>query len=223
MNRPHRYATAGLLSVTLLLTGCLKPNTLDPYANPGRGELDRLQQIVNKRPDLETVQQQLANLDATIRAVIAEYSPQTKFSSTSVSHPTNGCNDPFVRTIGRQVGSDHFFGEPAPTPEQWLRIVTELAPVFKAAGFRPNNAAPGDAPLPLGSANDSQIRDDGVLIRLVNGDEHSPLSYSYDTGCHLPAAWRTAPPPLSMRPPNDPDVHYPYLYGSPGGRTRDAY
>ncbi|EUA01535.1 hypothetical protein I547_3302 [Mycobacterium kansasii 824] len=101
--------------------------------------------------------------------------------------------------------------------------MTELAPVFKAAGFRPNNAAPGDAPLPLGSANDSQIRDDGVLIRLVNGDEHSPLSYSYDTGCHLPAAWRTAPPPLNMRPPNDPDVHYPYLYGSPGGRTRDAY
>ncbi|VBA54278.1 LppA family lipoprotein [Mycobacterium pseudokansasii] len=221
MNRARRPLTAGLLSITLLLTSCLKPNTLDPYANPGRDELDRLQTIVNQRPDLETVQQQLANLDATIRAAIAEYAPQTKFSSTPVSHPTNGCNDPFVRTIGRQEESDHFFGEPAPTPEQWLQIVTELAPVFKAAGFRPNNSAPGDPPLPLGSANDSQIRDDGTLINLVNHGHL--LAYSYNTGCHLPAAWRTAPPPPNMRPPNDPDVHYPYLYGSPGGRTRDAY
>ncbi|ORB89249.1 LppA family lipoprotein [Mycobacterium persicum] len=223
MNRPRRYLVSGLLSVTLLLTSCIKPNTFDPYANPGRHELDRLQKIVNERPDLETVQQQLANLDATIRAVIATYSPQTQFSTVPYSHAIMGCKDPFTRTIGRQLDSDLFVGRPAPTQGQWLQIVTELAPVFKAAGFRPNNAAPGDPPLPLGSANDSQIRDDGVLIDLVNGDANSPLSYSYDTGCHLPAAWRTAPPPPNMRPPNDPDVHYPYLYGSPGGRTRDAF
>ncbi|WP_214442968.1 LppA family lipoprotein, partial [Mycobacterium tuberculosis] len=104
-----------------------------------------------------------------------------------------------------------------------LQIVTELAPVFKAAGFRPNNSVPGDPPQPLGAPNYSQIRDDGVTINLVNGDNRGPLGYSYNTGCHLPAAWRTAPPPLNMRPANDPDVHYPYLYGSPGGRTRDAY
>ncbi|MFV3441799.1 hypothetical protein ACNJD8_18700, partial [Mycobacterium tuberculosis] len=97
------------------------------------------------------------------------------------------------------------------------------APVFKAAGFRPNNSVPGDPPQPLGAPNYSQIRDDGVTINLVNGDNRGPLGYSYNTGCHLPAAWRTAPPPLNMRPANDPDVHYPYLYGSPGGRTRDAY
>ncbi|BBX72245.1 hypothetical protein H7H78_17380 [Mycobacterium shinjukuense] len=223
MSRIHRFLAAGLLSVTLLLAGCIKPNTFDPYANPGRGELDRLQKIVNERPDLETVEQQLANLDATIRAAIAKYSPQTRFSSLATGHPAGGCNDPFIRTIGRQVSSDVFFGRPAPTPEQWLQIVTELAPVFKAAGFRPNNSAPGDPPQPLGAPNFSQIRDDGTLIRLVNGDNRSPLGYSYDTGCHLPAAWRTAPPPLNMRPPNDPDVHYPYLYESPGGRTRDAY
>ncbi|KZS71639.1 hypothetical protein A4G26_06395 [Mycobacterium kansasii] len=223
MNRARRPLTAGLVCITLLLTGCVKPNTFDPYANPGRHELDRLQKIVNDRPDLETVQQQLANLDATIRSAIAKYSPQTRFTNLKLGNPPGGCSDPFVRTIGRQFKSDIFFGEPAPTPQQWLQIVTELAPVFKAAGFRPNNAAPGDPPLPLGSANDSQIRDDSVLIDLVNGDANSPLAYSYDTGCHLPAAWRTAPPPPNMRPPNDPDVHYPYLYGSPGGRTRDAY
>ncbi|BBX97897.1 LppA family lipoprotein [Mycobacterium lacus] len=215
------HLAAALLGVGVLLAGCVKPTTFDPYANPGRDELDRLQKIVNQRPDLETVEQQLANLDATIRATIAKYSPQTQFSSTAIIHPTNGCKDPFTRTIRKQEESDHFFGEPAPTDEQWLQIVTELAPVFKAAGFRPNNSVPGDPPLPLGSPNYSQIREDGALIDLVNHGHL--LDYSFDTGCHLPAAWRTAPPPLDMRPANDPDVHYPYLYGSPGGRTRDAY
>lgn len=224
MKRTSRSLTAALLGIAALLAGCIKPNTFDPYANPGRGELDRRQKIVNGRPDLETVQQQLANLDATIRAMIAKYSPQTRFSTgVTVSHLTNGCNDPFTRTISRQEASELFFGRPAPTPQQWLQIVTELAPVFKAAGFRPNNSVPGDPPQPLGAPNYSQIRDDGVTINLVNGDNRGPLGYSYNTGCHLPAAWRTAPPPLNMRPANDPDVHYPYLYGSPGGRTRDAY
>lgn len=216
MKRTSRSLTAALLGIAALLAGCIKPNTFDPYANPGRGELDRRQKIVNGRPDLETVQQQLANLDATIRAMIAKYSPQTRFSTgVTVSHLTNGCNDPFTRTIGRQEASELFFGRPAPTPQQWLQIVTELAPVFKAAGFRPNNSVPGDPPQPLGAPNYSQIRDDGVTINLVNGDNRGPLGYSYNTGCHPPAAWRTAPPPLNMRPANDPDVHYPYLYGSP--------
>jgi hypothetical protein len=203
------------VGVAALLTGCFKPTTLDPYANPGRAELDRLQTIVNQRPDLETVQSQLASLDATIRAAIAKHAPQNKFSTdVTVSHPTNGCNEEFNRTIGRQVNSDLFFGRPAPTFEQWLQIVAELAPAFGAAGFRSN---------PPGAPNDSQIRDDGTTINLVNGDERGPLAYSFDTGCHLPAAWRTAPPPPTMRPPNDPNVHYPYLYESPGGRIVDAH
>jgi hypothetical protein len=210
-----------LFGVALLAAGCIKPTTFSPYANPGRKELDRLQKMVNERPDLETVEQQLANLDATIRAAIARYSPQTEFKDpVVVAHPTNGCNNPSNRIIGWQKESDHFFGEPAPSQQQWLQIVTELAPVFKAAGFRPNNAAPGDPPLPLGSPNDSQIRDDGVTINLVNSN--SILAYSYNTGCHLPAAWRTAPPPPDKRPSNDPDIHYPYLYGSPGGRNADV-
>jgi Lipoprotein confined to pathogenic Mycobacterium len=223
MRRAPYSLAALLLGVAMLFTGCVKPTTFNPYANPGRKELDRLQQIVNERPDLETVTKQLADLDTAIRAAITKYSPPTRFSNLKIDNPTNGCKNPFGRTIGRQVESDHFFGAPAPTAEQWLQIVTELAPKFSAAGFRPNNAAPGDPPLPLGASNDSQIRDDGALISLVNGTGRSPLGYSYDTGCHLPAAWRTAPPPPNMRPPNDSDVHYPYLYGSPGGRTRDAY
>jgi Lipoprotein confined to pathogenic Mycobacterium len=221
-----RRLTAALLGAAILLAGCMKPNTLDPYANPGRKELDRLQKIVNDRPDLETVEQQLAKLNTAIEAAIAKYSPQTEFSSNKVSQSTNGCNNPFNRSIGRQESSDTYFGEPAPTPAQWLQIVTELAPVFKAAGFRPNNSAPGTPPLPLGAPNDSQIRDDGALINLVNGapaDVRASLNYSYNTGCRLPAAWRTAPPPPNMRPGNDPDIHYPFLYGSPGGRTGEAF
>lgn len=94
--------------------------------------------------------------------------------------------------------------------------------MFSAAGFHSNDdAIPGQPPRPLSADNDSQIRDDGALINLVN--HGSLIAYDYDTGCHLPAAWRTAPPPPDMRPPNDPNVHYPYLYGSPGGRTVDAY
>jgi hypothetical protein len=215
-----------LLGVVIFVAGCMKPTTLDPYANPGRKELDRLQKIVNQRPDLEATEQQLAGLNSAIEAAIAKYSPQTEFSSTKVDQPINGCNDPFNRSIGRQVKSDDYSGRPAPTSEQWLQIVTELAPVFSAAGFRPNNSVPGTPPPPLGDPNDSQIRDDGALINLinlVNGNTRGPLTYSYDTGCHLPAAWRTAPPPPNMRPGNDPDVHYPYLYGSPGGRTGEAF
>lgn len=217
--------TALMLGVSMLLTGCIKPNTFDPYANPGRKELDRLQKIVNGRPDLETVEQQLANLNSTIDAAIAKYSPQTEFSTTKVSNSTNGCNDPFNRSIGRQEGSDQYFGKPAPTPEQWQQIVAELAPVFKAAGFKSEleYAAAQGVPLPPGFQNDSQLRDDGVRINLVGGINRGPMDYSYDTGCHLPAAWRAAPPPPQMRPSNDPDVHYPYLYGSPGGRTGEAY
>jgi hypothetical protein len=209
----------------MLLTGCIKPNTFDPYANPGRKELDRLQKIVNGRPDLETVERQLANLNNTIDAAIAKYSPQTNFSTTKVSNSTNGCNDPFNRSIGRQLGSDQYFGKPAPTPEQWQQMVAELAPVFKAAGFKSEleYAAAQGAHLPPDFQNDSQLRDDGVRINLVGGINGGPMDYSYDTGCHLPAAWRAAPPPPQMRPSNDPDVHYPYLYGSPGGRTGEAY
>ncbi|WP_241010724.1 LppA family lipoprotein [Mycobacterium camsae] len=211
-----------LLGIALTLAGCLKPTAWNPSANPGRSELDRLQRIVNARPDLEAVERQLGELDTAIRAVIGKHSPQSRFSSMAATHSTNGCDDPFTRSIGRQVNSDMFFADPPPAATQWLQIATELAPIFAAAGFAPNNSAPGSPPLPIGAANDSQIRDDGARVNLVSGGG-GPLDYSYDTGCHLPGAWRTAPPPPDSRPANDPSVHYPYLYGSPGGRSVDAY
>jgi hypothetical protein len=220
--RPGYRTAVVAVVIATSSAGCYKPTTLDPNANPGRNELDRLQKIVNDRPDLEVVKQQLADLDTHIRAAVAKYSPETKFSGTPISHPTNGCNNPFVRTIGRQEQSDQFAGQPGAFSEHWLQITTELAPVFSAAGFHANDdAVPGQPARPLSADNDSQIRDDGALINLVN--HGSLVAYDYDTGCHLPAAWRTAPPPPDMRPPNDPNVHYPYLYGSPGGRTVDAY
>lgn len=214
---------AALVAVALTVTGCVKRTTFDPYANPGRAELDRLQTMVNARPDLEAVERQLNDVDAAIRAAVAKYSPQSRFSSMAASHLSNGCQDPFTRSIGRQVNSDLFFADPPPPAAQWLQIATDLAPVFAGAGFAPNNSPSGSPPLPLGAANDSQRREDGATVKLVNGMDGSPLNYSYDTGCHLPAAWRTAPPPPGSRPPNDPGVHYPYLYGAPGGRSVDAY
>ncbi len=48
MKRTSRSLTAALLGIAALLAGCIKPNTFDPYANPGRGELDRRQKIVNR-------------------------------------------------------------------------------------------------------------------------------------------------------------------------------
>jgi Lipoprotein confined to pathogenic Mycobacterium len=166
---------------------------------------------------VETVGHQLVNLDATIRASIAKYAPQTSFSSTPADHPTNGCNNPFARSIGRQDISDPF-ATPAPTTQQCRQITVELAPAFAAVGFHPNDAIPGQPPRPLTADNDSHIRDDGALINLVNHHE-TLITYDYDTGCHLLSAWRTAPPPLDMRPPNDPNVHYPYLYGPPAAET----
>lgn len=214
---------AALLAGALAVTGCVNRTTIDPNANPGRSELDRLQTMVNARPDLEAVEHQLSELDATIRGAIAKHSPQSRFSTMAAGHLGNGCQDPFTRSIGRQVNSDMFFADPPPSPAQWLQIAGELAPVFRAAGFTPNNSATGSPPMPAGAANYSHSRDDGAAVKLVNGVDGSPLDYSYDTGCHLPAGWRTAPPPPDARPSNDPGVHYPYLYGSPGGRTVDAY
>lgn len=207
----------------MLFTGGIKPTTFNPYADPVHKELDQLQKIVNERPDLETVQQQLANLDETIRATIAIF---TADNSSRAPWWATGRTAATSRPLASSVAKSIATCSPVvqrPLLSSGVQIVNELAPLFSAAGFRPNNSAPGKPPLPVGAPNDSQIRDDGALINLVNGKDGSPLDYSYDTGCHLPAAWRTAPPPPQMRPGNDPDLHYPYLYGSPGGRTRDAY
>lgn len=214
-----------MLSIaTVLISGCIKPNTFNPYNPPDRGELDRLQKIINDRPDLETVKQQLIDLDGTIRATTAKYAPQTALDP-SKPKSDRGCTDPFVHNIGDTYATNYSYGRPAPTPEQWQQIVAALDPVFREAGFVSeveSVVAHGGPSPPPGYQNDVQLRDDGARIELVGGSGNSPMYYSFSTGCHLPGAWRTAQPPPDRRPGNDPGVHYPYLYGPPGGRTAPA-
>ena len=214
--RRHRDAArrCALIALTmLLLAGCIKPNTFNGENPPDRAELDRLQQVINGRPDLEVVQKQLSELDTQIRAAIAAHAPQTVLAPTS-PNTESGCTDPFTHNIGDAYTVQYTYGRPAPTPQQWQDIKAALTPIFAAAGFHPNFPG-GQTPPP---DNDSQIRDDGALINLTNPPDLAVLSYSYTTGCHLPAAWRTSPPPPSQNG-GDPAAHFPYLYGSPGGRT----
>jgi hypothetical protein len=202
--------------VSVGLPSCVKPSTFNPAAAPDNSELDRLQKIVNDRPDLEVAQRQLVDLDGQIRTAIAKYSPQTVVGP-STRKPDRGCVDPFTHNIGDTYAIDKIYARPAPTDQQWKQIADALTPVFSAANFRPN--VPPNTAQPAGTF--SQIRDDGATVELINSPG-AVLAYSYSTGCRLPAAWRTAPPPADQRPANDSGVHYPYLYGSPGGRTASA-
>lgn len=202
--------TLGLLSA-LAMTACVKPTTFNPYAAPGKSELDRLQRQINDRPDLETAEQELTGLDAQIRAVIAKHSPATQIVPAPAV--VSGCTDPFAHNIGRVYGMANSYGDPPPRDGDWSDISAELKPILAAAGFRPNT--PPGHPQPGG--NLSVIRADGTLIDLTNSP--GALAYRFTSGCRLPAAWRAGPPPPGDRPTNDADVSYPYLYGSPGGRS----
>jgi Lipoprotein confined to pathogenic Mycobacterium len=202
--------------VSVALPACVKPSTFNPAAAPDNAELDRLQKTINDRPDLEVAQQQLAVLDAQIRAVIAKYSPQTVIGP-STPKPDRGCVDPFTHNIGDTYAIEKIYARPAPTDHQWKQITDAITPIFAAAKFRPNSP-PNTAPVP---GTFSQIRDDGATVELINSPG-TVLVYAYSTGCRLPAAWRAIPPPPDQRPPADPGVHYPYLFGSPGGRSRQS-
>lgn len=215
--KPVRYlliVVALSYSLGCLIAGCLKPTTFNGENPSGHGELDRLQEIINSRFDLEVVKDQLEVLDVKIRNAIAQHAPQTVLSPAA-PQPGHGCNDPFGHNIGDSYSVNESYGRPAPTPDQWHDITTTLNPTFGVAGFR-FNGPPNQSPA---SGNDSQIRDDGALIFLTNLSQFGVLTYGYTTGCHLPAAWRTEQPPRNDRPANDPHVHYPYLYMPPGGRT----
>jgi hypothetical protein len=208
--------------IVTLMSGCAQPDRIsdvNPGENPAsKSELDRLQRIINDRADLEPVKQQLIELDGEIRTTIGRYSPETVLdpSTPKVGH---GCDYPFWHNIGDSYAIETSFGRPAPTDEQWRQISAGLDPVFKAAGFRLN--LPTDIVTPLGS--NPQVRDDDASIELINRPAgNNVMGFSYNTGCHLPAAWRSAQPPVNDRPANDPGVHYPYLYGPPGGRTAPA-
>jgi hypothetical protein len=215
VNRHGGGPIAAAVAVGLLAAACVKPTTFDQAAAPDHGELDRLQTTINDRPNLEAVEKQLTALDGQIRAAIAANAPQTILEpSTAKTDP--GCADPYDHNVGQTRGIEDIYARPAPTPEQWKRITATLDPIFGANGFH-LNWPPGTTP-PEGS--DPQLRDDGAQITLINKPGgNDVLRYSYTTGCLLPAAWRTAPPPPDQRPASDPNVHYPYLFGSPGGRT----
>jgi hypothetical protein len=217
-HRVLRAAAGAAAVLAVLVAGCSSSSGGNGANPPGKEELNRLQTIINNRPDLEVVKRQMIDLDDQTRAVIAKDAPETVLdpSTPKVGH---GCGDPFAHNIGDSYATETSFGRPAPTDEQWQQISTELDPVFKTAGFRLD--LPTNITTPLGS--DPQTRDDGASITFVNRPGgNNVLDLSYTTGCHLPAAWRTAPPPPGLRPGNDPNVHYPYLYGPPGGRNAPA-
>jgi hypothetical protein len=210
----RRTVTLALFAilVTIAIPSCVKDSTFNPYAAPDHGELDRLQKTINDRPGLETAQAQLTDLDAQIRATVAKYSPQTVIGP-STPKADRGCPDPYVHNIGDTFTIEKIYARPAPTVEQFQQITTALQPILAAAQFKPNT--PANVTPPPGSF--SQITDDGSTLELINSPS-TVLVYGYSTGCRLPAAWRTAPPPADLRPADDPNIHYPYLFGSDGGR-----
>jgi Lipoprotein confined to pathogenic Mycobacterium len=211
----HRHRLEALLLLALMSTtvlSCVKPNTFNPYAAPDHNESDRLQKNVNDRPDLEVAQKQLADLDGQIRAVITRISPQTVIGP-STPKPDRGCTDPFTHSIGDTVTIEKIYARPAPTDPEWQQITEALTPILSAATFKPNTP-PGIIPA---ASTFSWITDDGATIEMIN-NPGSVLAYGYSTGCRLPAAWRAEPPPADLRPSDDPNVHYPYLYGPEGGR-----
>jgi hypothetical protein len=217
MTRHRRIATLLIaVMVGVALPSCIKPSTFNPAAAPDNAELDRLQKTINDRPDLEVAQRQLTDLDAQSRAVIAKYAPQTVIPP-STPKSDHGCVDPFTHNIGDTYTIEKIYARPAPSDQQWQQITEALRPILDSAKFRPN-VPPNTAQTP---GTLSVIRDDGATIDLINSPG-AVLAYSYSTGCRLPAVWRTAPPPPDQRPTNDSGVHYPYLYGSPGGRTASA-
>ncbi|QEN15236.1 hypothetical protein D3H54_19895 [Mycobacterium sp. ELW1] len=205
-----------VLTLVAVLPSCAKSTTFNPYAPPDKNELDRLQKIINDRPDLEVAQRQLTDLDGQIRASIAKHSPATEIGPAVPTASTN-CVDPFAHNIGQVYGIEKIYARPAPSSGDWTEITAELGPVMQAAGFHANLPA-NVTPAP---GSFSQARDDGTTVDLIN-NAGNVLVYSYTTGCRLPSAWRSAPPPPDKRPLNDSNVHFPYLYGGPGGRTQPA-
>lgn len=229
MSAAHRAATVAVV-LTVLAAGCAQPpvpRDVDPAAKPGAAEQDRLQKIVNARPDLDTVRQQLAQIASSVRATIDRHAPQSGLSHT----PDNGtnadrpgaiaCVEPFNHTVGQAFNSGDFLGGVV-SDEQWKAIVAELAPVFSDAGLTFNDAY---APPGPGDQNDSQKHDDTagntVTIDLLGRYPDKRLRFTYRIGCHLPAAWRTGPAPVGFESGQGPGAHFPYL--ADDGRVEYTY
>lgn len=171
-----RRITAGLviLGLSAALTGCVKPNTFNPYAAPEKNELNRLQTIIDDRPDLATATRQLMDLDRQIRSAYSRYAPQSVLPPSTPS-PDRGCSDPFGHNTGDTYTIDRVVAKPAPTEEQWQQIKAELQPILAAAGFTPN--------YPPGASQPSDILNvrsgDGGMIEISGGG----LIYHATTGC----------------------------------------
>lgn len=207
----HRCLFAAVFAVALAVAGCTDPQPVDPYAAPNTTELDLRQEQVNARPDLETTKSVLAELDTKVRATIAKHAPQTELEEFGIAEAQQGCLGQYTWSIGQEYHSAKFSGQPTPDPEQWQRIVDELEPAFEKAGFgRGTDRVRDDATV---------ANDDGAVVELRNGSGGAPLMYQVRTSCQLPAAWRTEAPPPSIRG-GDQTMHYPYLFGDEGGRTR---
>jgi len=214
MTARRRIVAVVLTALTsVAVPSCVKDTAVNPYAAPDHTESDRLQKIVNDRPDLEVAQRELADLDGQIRAVVTRISPGTDIGP-STPKPDHGCSDPFTHSIGDTVTIEKVYARPAPSDEQWRAITDALTPILTAAAFKANTP-PGVTP-PAGTF--AWVSEDGSTVELIH-NAGSVLAYGYSTGCRLPSAWRTDPPPADRRPTDDANVHYPYLYEPPGGRN----
>ncbi len=210
MTRAYRAAVA-VLAVTMTVSACIKSTTFNPYAPPDTGELDRLQQTVNAAADLEPTRAVLNQLDTQIRATIAKYSPQTMLAPYGIKEAFGNCQQPYTWAVGQQYTPAPLSGKPAPTAAQWQQITAALKPVFDNAGFQP-----GKEPIIDGIA----YGDGSAFVSLTNGGEQGTLMSKASTGCRMPTAWRSTPPPPGTFTP-DPVFHYPYLFGGEGGRSRE--
>ncbi|MGB3484775.1 MAG: LppA family lipoprotein [Mycobacterium sp.] len=215
---------AVVLGVTLGAAGCLDARDVDPAARPDESELNRLQEIVNARPDMETVQAHLRDIQARVQQAITRVAPAVMLPATPRDDPAQPppgrlekCVDPFTHSIGRRYRSGEFVSIGGGfTDAQWQQLVAELTVTFEAAGFIYDSAR--YAPPAPDHRNASQFREDGVRIELLGSlRPDGPVVFGYEIECNLPGAWRTSTPPEELRLNLGPGSHYPYLYGD--GRT----
>jgi hypothetical protein len=218
---PRTLLTVALaVGMVLGSAGCVDARDVDPAAKPDEAELNRLQETVNARPDLETVQAELRALRAQVQHAINRIEPGMVLPDVPTDDPgqpppgrLQACLEPFNHTVGRRYRSGEFVTAGGGFDlAQWEQLVADMTPVFDAAGFSYDSERYG----PPGSdhRNASQVRDDGVRIEFLGSvHENGPVLFGYDIACNLPAAWRTGPLPADEYATIAPGAHYPYLYG----------
>lgn len=213
--------TAALaLGLALGSVGCINARDVDPAAKPDETELNRLQETVNARPEMEVVQGQLRDLQAQVQQAITRIVPGAVLPESPSADPgqpppgrLEACVEPFNHTVGRRYRSGEFVSTGGGfTLQQWQQLVDAMTPIFDAAGFSYDSARYG--PPGPDHRNNSQARDDGVRIEFLGSvHDDGPVLFGYEISCNLPAAWRTGPLPADQFATIAPGAHYPYLYG----------